>query len=80
MQHDTPLSPIKQFRSDRHMSLEAFGAMFDPAFNKSTILKWEREGVPLERCLEVEEATGISRYLLRPDVFDLSKIPEALAQ
>ena len=35
-----------------------------------TVTQWKRRGqIPAERCLDVETATGISRYDLRPDVF-----------
>ncbi|HFF6210875.1 TPA: transcriptional regulator [Stenotrophomonas maltophilia] len=35
-----------------------------------TVTQWKRRGqIPAERCLEVEAATGISRYALRPDVY-----------
>lgn len=64
-------SPITTFRknADPRMSMEAFGALFSPALNKATILRWERDGVPAKRVLEVERVTGISRRELRPDLF-----------
>lgn len=35
-----------------------------------TVTQWKRRGqIPAERCLDVEAATGISRYVLRPDVY-----------
>lgn len=64
------VSVIAKYRSERDgMSLEEFGALFNPALNKSTILRWERNGVPVERVPLVEAVTGISRHLLRPDFF-----------
>jgi DNA-binding transcriptional regulator YdaS (Cro superfamily) len=34
------------------------------------VQKWRRTGkVPAERVLAVEEATGVSRYDLRPDLY-----------
>lgn len=43
-----------------------------------TIHSWLRAGrVPAERVLAVEEATGISRYELRPDVFGPAPPDEA---
>lgn len=33
----------------------------------STVLTWKR--VPPQHCLIVEEFTGISRHVLRPDIF-----------
>lgn len=35
----------------------------------STVSQWK--GVPAEHVLAVEEFTGISRHVLRPDVFGL---------
>lgn len=67
------ISVIAKYRSDRGgMSLEEFGALFDPPLNKSTILRWERNGVPIERVPIVEAVIGISRNLLRPDFFGAS--------
>lgn len=38
--------------------------------NPSVIMNWRARGqIPAERVLDVEMATGISRHLLRPDVF-----------
>ncbi len=38
--------------------------------NPSVILNWRtRKQVPADRVLAVEEATGISRHELRPDIF-----------
>lgn len=37
--------------------------------DKATVTRWAKRQVPAERCREVEAATGISRHLLRPDVF-----------
>lgn len=39
------------------------------------VSQWRK--VPAERCLAVEEATGISRYELRPDIF--GQAPESAA-
>jgi hypothetical protein len=62
-------NPIKAFREARGFSQEAFGAMFEPALAKSSIHRWEVDGVPLDRVLEVERVTGIDRAVLAPDLF-----------
>lgn len=37
--------------------------------NPSVIANWKARGrVPVERVIDVEKATGISRHLLRPDL------------
>ena len=51
------------------MSLEQFGALFKPAVDKSTISRWERGRVPVDRAFEVEKVTKIPRHELRPDVW-----------
>jgi len=44
----------------------------------SVVANWRSRGrVPAEKVLEIEEATGVSRYSLRPDVF--GKPPEQAA-
>jgi DNA-binding transcriptional regulator YdaS (Cro superfamily) len=35
----------------------------------AAITHWKRVGVPADRVLDVERLTGISRHVLRPDVF-----------
>lgn len=38
------------------------------------VQKWLRaERVPAERVLSIEEATGVSRHDLRPDIYPLDK-------
>lgn len=37
--------------------------------NHAAVRQWKDRGVPAERVLEVERLTGISRHVLRPDVF-----------
>lgn len=43
--------------------------MFVPPVHKTTVMRWERDGAPLDRVVEVERVTGIPRAELRPDVF-----------
>jgi DNA-binding transcriptional regulator YdaS (Cro superfamily) len=40
---------------------------------KSAVSQWER--VPAEHVLRVESLTGVSRHVLRPDVFGLAPEP-----
>jgi len=60
-------SPITRYRAARNLTLEAFGRLL--SLNKSTVLRWERAGVPVARVLDIERLTGISRHELRPDIF-----------
>jgi DNA-binding transcriptional regulator YdaS (Cro superfamily) len=60
-------SPITIYRKDNGLTLKAFGDLFGA--DKSTVLRWEERGVPVERVNDIERVTGISRHLLRPDIF-----------
>lgn len=37
------------------------------------VQKWIRFGVPAERVLTIETATGVSRHELRPDIYPIDK-------
>lgn len=42
--------------------------------NPSVVMNWRSRGkVPAERVLEIEAVTGISRHVLRPDIFGASE-------
>lgn len=46
--------------------------------NPSVVLNWRTRGrAPAERVLDIERLTGISRHVLRPDIF--GKKPEHVA-
>ena len=63
-------SPITKFRESRGgMTLEAFGKLFKPAVDKSTVLRWENGKLPVRRVLEIEKVTGIDRRMLAPKMF-----------
>lgn len=69
MTHEPDISPIKAYRTEHNLRQEDLGAMFDPPFAKSSIHRWETEGVPLDRVLEIESVTGIPRSKLAPALF-----------
>jgi hypothetical protein len=64
------VSAVEKYRREHGLSMEAFGALFDPPVHKSTVLRWERHGVSDERMKQIEKVTGIPRRKLRPDLFD----------
>lgn len=37
--------------------------------NRSQITRWAKKGIPANRVVEVEKASGIKRKLLRPDLY-----------
>jgi DNA-binding transcriptional regulator YdaS (Cro superfamily) len=41
----------------------------------SAVLQWDK--VPPRRVMEVEKITGVSRHLLRPDIFGARPVAEA---
>lgn len=47
----------------------ALGRVFVPQITGKAVAKWITEGVPAERVLKVEAATGVSRHELRPDLY-----------
>ena len=60
-------SPITDYRKTNDQTLEALADVL--GVDKSTIWRWERGRVPVDRLADVERATGIPRATLRPDVF-----------
>ena len=37
--------------------------------NKSTVTRWADNGVPADRVIDLEQATGIPRQAIRPDLY-----------
>lgn len=33
------------------------------------VTNWRRRGIPVERVLDIERVSGVSRYVLRPDIY-----------
>lgn len=70
-------SEIAKFRArNDQMSLEAFGQLFTPPVDKSTVLRWERGQITPRRAIEVERITGIARNLLLPELFTTPEAAE----
>jgi DNA-binding transcriptional regulator YdaS (Cro superfamily) len=42
---------------------------------RSAVYQWTR--VPVDRVLEVERITGVSRHVLRPDIYPVSEGPRS---
>ena len=61
------ISPLRTYRETSKLTLEKLGADF--GVHKTTILRWEEGGVPVDRLADVERVTGIPRQKLRPDIF-----------
>lgn len=72
-------SEITKYREAHDgMSLEAFGRLFTPPVDKSTVLRWERGQITPRRAIEIEGVTGIPRNVLLPEFFG-AKHPENAA-
>lgn len=70
------ITEITKYREEHDgMSLEAFGKLFTPPVDKSTVLRWERGQITPRRAMEIESVTGISRSALLPELFG-AKQPE----
>jgi hypothetical protein len=68
MKHD-----LKSILHENGWSLTRLGEAM--GFDKSTVSRW---GVaPAERVVEIERVTGISRVILRPDIFEGINLPIA---
>jgi len=78
----TTQSPIKAYRTSRRLTLAQFGELFPNRYDKTTIYRWERDGVPrdIRTVLEIEKITHIPRTLLVPEMFDFSTMPAGAAQ
>ena len=73
MRPDMTKSPIKEYREKHGLSLDGFAAKIAADLNKSTVSRWERQGVPAERVIDIERATGIPRERLRPDLYEAAE-------
>jgi hypothetical protein len=62
------------------MSQRDFARLFSPPINQATVSMWERAGIPWNRLIEVEKATGIPRQELAPELFEgLVVVPDQSA-
>jgi DNA-binding transcriptional regulator YdaS (Cro superfamily) len=51
---------------------ENLGLLMVPPVKQQAISRWVKQGkCPAERVLQVESATGVSRHLLRPDMYPI---------
>jgi len=64
-------SALRQSRIARNQLLKDAAA--DLGVASSVLHKWECGQVPADRVLHVETVTGISRHVLRPDVFGVAE-------
>lgn len=64
------IDPLKLIRTTKGLCA-AIAA--EAGISRSAVAQWER--VPAERVLDVERITGISRHVLRPDIY--GPAPEA---
>jgi transcriptional regulator with XRE-family HTH domain len=68
MDTQTP-NPIAAYRQAKDLTLEGFGLLV--GVKKAAVSKWEngRSPSPL-KAVEIEQATGIPRHELRPDLWE----------
>lgn len=67
--HADMKSALASFRKKQDLTLKALGEAL--GVDKSTVLRWERNGVSAERAVEIEKKLGgkVKRQELRPDIF-----------
>jgi len=58
---------IKALLHERGITLAAVAVSMN--VNKGTLTKWSRHRVPAERVLDFERVTGVSRHIVRPDLY-----------
>ena len=60
--------PLKKYRTDvAKVQLKDLAATLGVA--PSVLHKWENKQVPADKCVHVEDVTGVPCHVLRPDVF-----------
>jgi DNA-binding transcriptional regulator YdaS (Cro superfamily) len=62
MKQEGAVAAIKAVKRARRLA-EALG------LSAVAIHDWKRRGIPAERVLSVEAVTGVSRHVLRPDLY-----------
>ena len=60
-------SVLTSYRKLKNQSLEVLSDAL--GVDKSTLWRWETGKVPVDRLVDVERVTGLSRQDLRPDIF-----------
>ena len=53
--------------------MKALASAFEPPITYQAIQKWRKNGVPIDRVLEVERITNVPREKLRPEFFNPAK-------
>lgn len=61
------ISPLTSYRAKNGISIETLASKL--GVDRTTVWRWERGKVPVDRLADVEKATDISRHVLRPDIF-----------
>ena len=64
-------SPLTAYRNTHDMSVEDLAALI--GVDRTTVWRWEKGRVPVERLGDVWKATGIPRQDLRPDIFEAAQ-------
>lgn len=65
------ISPLTQYRKAHALTIEALASAL--GVDRTTVWRWERGKVPVERLADIEKATNISRRDLRPDIFEAAQ-------
>lgn len=61
---------LRSFLKTKGITLTALAASV--GVDKATATRWAQRRIPAERVLLVERVTGISRHVLRPDIYPVS--------
>lgn len=61
------ISPLKTYRNENGITIEALADTL--GVDRTTVWRWEKGNVPVDRLADVERVTNIPRRDLRPDIF-----------
>jgi transcriptional regulator with XRE-family HTH domain len=65
------ISPLTAYRNAKNLTVEALASIL--GVDRTTLWRWEKGRVPVDRLSDVERATKISRRKLRPDIFEAAQ-------
>ena len=65
------LSPLTTYRKAKSLTVEALADLL--GVDRTTVWRWEKGRIPVDRLSDVEKATKISRRKLRPDIFEAAQ-------
>lgn len=63
------VTPLKNWRLENGLTAEAAASKLNVTLPMWSRWENQKRAIPPQRVLAIEEVTGISRHILRPDIF-----------